>query len=82
MTDKEFQITIDPTVRAWMRSLGYVHETEIQHATSTTPRSRARWKSPRGVMFGNEKSFPLDEVKRHLDARAAFTDDDDRPVVL
>lgn len=82
MSDHDSQINIDPGVREWMRSLGYVHETEIQHATSTTPRSRLRWKSPRGVMFGNEKWYSLDEVKRHLDARASFVEEDEKPVVL
>lgn len=38
MSDKEFTINLDPGVREWMRSLGYVHETEVQRATSTTPR--------------------------------------------
>ena len=76
------EIGMPPGVLEWMHSLGYVHETEIETATSTTSRSRTRWKSPRGVMFGNEKWYPLDEVKRHLDARASFTDEDDRPVVL
>ena len=72
-----------PQVLDLMHRIGYVHESEIEVATSTTNRSRARWKSPRGVMFGNEKWYPLDEVKRHLDARAAFTDEDDsRPAVL
>lgn len=61
--------------------IGYLHETEIERASSTTPRSRTRWKSPRGVMFGNEKWYPIDEVKRHLDARAADVEDE-RPVVL
>ena len=27
-------INVDPKVRDWMRSLGYVHETEVEHATS------------------------------------------------
>jgi hypothetical protein len=67
-----------------MHRIGYMHETEIQTASSTTPRTRARWKSPRRVMFGNEPWYPLDEVKRHLDARAAGVDDDDdrRPAAL
>jgi hypothetical protein len=76
VSDKEFPINIDPRVRDWMRSIGYVHETEIQHATSTTPRSRTRWKSPRHVQFGNEYWYPLDEVKRHLDACAAYTNEE------
>ena len=71
-----------PAVLDLMHRIGYVHETEIEIATSTTSRSRARWKSPRGVMFGNEKWYPLDEIRRHLDARATFTDEDDRPAVL
>ena len=65
-----------------MASIGYICETELEEITATTPRSRARWKSPRGVMFGNMKWYPIDEIKRHLDARAAFVDDDNMPAVL
>jgi hypothetical protein len=65
-----------------MHSIGYVHESELQKASSTTPRTRARWKSPRGVMFGNERWFPVAEVKRYLDAKIAESDTDDHPVVL
>lgn len=82
MSDPAEETGMPPGVLELMHRIGYIHETEIEIATSTTPRSRARWKSPRGVMFGNEKWYPLDEVKRHLDARATFTDDDDRPPVL
>ena len=82
MSNPAEETSMPPGVLELMHRIGYVHENEIEIATSTTTRSRARWKSPRGVMFGNEKWYPLDEVKRHLDARAAFTDEDDRPAVL
>jgi hypothetical protein len=72
-----------PQVLGLIHRVGYVHESEMEIATSTTNRGRARWKSPRGVMFGNEKWYPLDELKRLLDARATFTDEaDSRPAVL
>lgn len=80
----EHPITIDPGVREWMRAIGFVHESEIEHATSTSPRSRARWRSPRGVMFGCEKWYPLREIQRHLEARADDVVDDEpsRPAIL
>ncbi|MEA3276571.1 MAG: hypothetical protein U9Q81_15025 [Pseudomonadota bacterium] len=67
----------DPFTREWMLKLGYVHESEIEEATNTTSRSRARWKTPRGVMFGNMKWFPLREIKRTLDARAEAIADEE-----
>ena len=76
------EINIDQGVRAWMLSIGYVHESEIEHATSTLPRSRARWKSPAGVMFGNEKWYPLSEIKRHLEARESGPDEELAPIML
>jgi hypothetical protein len=54
-----------------MHDIGFIHESEIELITGTTPRSRMRWKSPRGVMFGNEKRYPLDEIRRHSEDRAA-----------
>lgn len=82
--DTDHPINIDEGVREWMRSLGYVHDSEVQHASSTTPRTRARWRSLRGVQFGNERWYPLDEVRRHLDALADDGSDtgDGRPAVL
>ena len=81
MSKSDIEYGMPSAILELMHRIGYLHETEIETATSTTPRSRARWKSPRGVMFGNEKWYPLDEVRRHLDARAANVDDD-APAVL
>lgn len=52
-----------------MHEIGYVHESEIEALSGTTSKSRARWRSPRGVMFGNQKWFQLEEIKKHLDAK-------------
>lgn len=62
--------SMPPNIRESMLRIGYVHESEIEVMTSTTPRTRARWSDLKGVMFGNEKWYPLSEVKRHLDAKA------------
>ena len=69
-------------VRLFMLELGYIHETDLQEATSTSPRTRARWRPPRGLLFGNEKWYALDEVKRHLEARAAEGDPEEDLVSL
>jgi hypothetical protein len=76
--DTDSPIRIDSGVRAWMLKLGYVHESELEEATSTTPRSRRRWKSPAYVTFGNERWYPLAEIKHHLEARAAEPMEDGR----
>jgi len=76
------QPNMPPGVLEVMHRIGYVHESEVELATSTTNRSRARWKSPRGVMFGNEKWYPLEEIRHHLDARSAFSEEEKRPAVL
>lgn len=73
---------ISPDLLRLMHGIGYMHESEVEIVTSTTPRSRARWKSPRGVMFGNEKWFPIAEVKKHLDARATWQDEEELRAIL
>ena len=78
---RQHPINIDEGVREWMRSIGYIHESEIEHATLTTPRSRARWTQPRGIMFGNERWYPISGIKRDLDAKAE-TSADDEPGLL
>ena len=55
-----------PFTETFMRDLGYVHESVIEEASSTTPRSRARWNDLVGVMFGNEKWYSIDDVKQLL----------------
>jgi hypothetical protein len=57
-------------IRAWMRDIGFVHASEIEEATSTVSRTRARWKSLRPVYFGKEAYYRLTDIKRHLDSRA------------
>ena len=73
------KLDISPRVRAWMLELGYVPEDEIEEATGTSPRSRARWQSLKGVMWGNVKWFPLHSIKRTLDSRADALDERDEP---
>jgi hypothetical protein len=72
-------LDISPRIRDWMLSLGYVPEDEVEEATGTSPRSRARWQSLKGVMWGHVKWFPLRAVKRTLDARADALDEGDEP---
>lgn len=70
----------EPTIPAaqldLMHKIGYLHESELEIISSTTPRSRMRWKSPKGVMLGTEKYYTLQSVKQHLDALAAEVDHD------
>jgi len=66
-TDK---LDISPRIRDWMRDLGYVPEDEVEEATGTSPRSRARWQSLKGVMWGNVKWYSIRAIQRALDARA------------
>lgn len=40
MSNPADETGMPPGVLEWMHSLGYVHETEIETATSTTSRSR------------------------------------------
>jgi hypothetical protein len=62
-----------------MRDLGYVCEDEIEIASGTSPRSRARWTAPKGVMFGTVKWYPLKAIKRTLDARVDAIEESDEP---
>lgn len=62
--------TIPGDILKLMHSMGYMHESEVETATGTTAKSRSRWRSPKGVMFGNEKYFRMEEIKRHLDNRS------------
>ena len=55
--------------REIMLSIGYVHESDVEIITTTSPVSRKRWKSPVGVMFGCEKYYSVVDIKRSLDAK-------------
>ncbi len=55
-----------PFTENFMRDLGYVHESVVGEASSTTIRSRARWNELQGIMFGNEKWYSIDDVKSLL----------------
>jgi hypothetical protein len=55
-----------PFTETFMHDLGYVHESVIEEASSTTPRSRARWNDLQGVMFGNERWYFIDDIKSLL----------------
>ena len=57
--------------RAIMRELGYIHESDVERISCTSPLSRKRWKSPVGVMFGIERWYSLVDLKRHLDHKVA-----------
>ena len=72
---------VSQRIRDWMLQLGYVHDSEVEEATSTAPRTRARWRPLRPVYFGKEAWYPLSEIKRHLDERAASNDSDDDDMV-
>ena len=65
-------------VRAWMRSIGFVHGDEIEEATGTSPRSRQRWPL-KPVYFGNEPWYRIKDVKATLDARADANTERDEP---
>lgn len=69
-------------IRDWMLQLGYVHDSEVEEATSTAPRTRARWKPLRPVYFGNEAWYQLSDIKRHLDDRASIHVENDEFVSL
>ena len=74
MSTKKHPVPIPEHIRSWMLHLGYVHDMEVQEATSTIPRTRARWKNLIPVYFGNEPWYQLADIKRHLDERAAIND--------
>ena len=77
MKKNDHSEAIPQHIRDWMLGLGYVHDSEVAEATSTAPRTRARWKPLRPVYFGKEAWYQLDDIKRHLDERAASKDYDD-----
>ena len=79
MKDKNLHQGIPEEIREWMLELGYVHDSEVEKATSTVSRTRARWRPLRPVYFGKEPYYQLADIKRHLDERAAINviDDDD-----
>jgi len=72
---------VSQRIRDWMLQLGYVHDSEVEEATSTAPRTRARWRPLRPVYFGKEAWYRLAEIKRHLDERAASNESDDDDMV-
>lgn len=72
---------VSQRIRDWMLQLGYVHDSEVQEATSTAPRTRARWKPLRPVYFGKEAWYQLSDIKRHLDERAASNESNDDDLV-
>lgn len=81
MTEKNSSQAIPQRIKDWMLQLGYVHDSEVEEATSTAPRTRARWRPLRPVYFGKEAWYRLDEIKRHLDGRAASNESDDDDLV-
>ena len=81
MPNKE-PVPVPKYIRDWMREIGYVHDMEVEEATSTVSRTRARWKPLKPVYFGNEPWYQLADIKRHLDERAAINVQDDELVAL
>ena len=66
-------------VRAWMRSLGFVHESDIEDATCTTNRFRKGWPlCP--VRFGLENWYALEDVQQFLNSQSAKTHRSDEEV--
>lgn len=69
---QELTIGITEKQRDIMLSIGYIHESDLESISSTSPLSRKRWKSPKdpvGVMLGCEKWFPVVGIKKLLDAK-------------
>jgi len=61
---------IRPEVRAWMRSIGFVHESEVEDATCTT--NRIRKSLPlRPIRFGLETWYALEDIQQFLIAESA-----------
>ncbi len=75
-------VSIPEHIRSWMLQLGYVHDMEVEEATSTVIRTRKRWKPLKPVYFGNEPWYQLADIKRHLDERAAINEQNDELVSL
>ena len=61
---------IKPEVRNWMRSIGFVHESEIEEASCTTSRFRKAWPL-RPIQFGLENWYALEEIKQYLTVRSS-----------
>jgi hypothetical protein len=61
---------INAEVRTWMRSIGFVHESEVEDATCTTPRFRKAWPL-RPIQFGLENWYALEDIQQHLNVRSA-----------
>jgi hypothetical protein len=59
-------VGFSPFTEQFMRDLGYVHESVVEEATSTTTRSRARWDDLQGVMFDNEKWYAIEDIQALL----------------
>ena len=59
-------VGFSPFTEKFMRELGFVHESVIEEASSTSPRSRARRDGLKGVKFGNEEWFSIADVKEVL----------------
>ena len=61
---------VDAEVRTWMRSLGFVHESEVEDATCTTHRFRKNWPL-RPIRFGLENWYSLDDIQQYLKSETA-----------
>jgi hypothetical protein len=61
---------VDAEVRSWMRSLGFVHESEVEDATCTTHRFRKNWPL-RPIRFGLENWYALEDIRQHLKSETA-----------
>jgi len=68
-------------VRAWMQSLGFVHESEIEDATCTTSRFRKNWPL-RHIQFGLENWYALDDIQQFLKSEIAKAHPNDDEVRL
>ena len=55
-----------PFTEQFMRDMGYIHESVVEEASSTTPRSRSRWDDLVGIMFGNEKWYSIEDIQALL----------------
>jgi hypothetical protein len=60
---------ITAEVRTWMRSLGFVHESELEDATCTTSRFRKGWPL-RPILFGLENWYALKDIQQYLKAQS------------
>jgi hypothetical protein len=60
---------IKAEVRTWMRSLGFVHESEVEDATCTTSSFRKGWPL-RPIQFGLENWYALKDIQQYLKAQS------------